>query len=195
MISVQNNPSLLVLTFKAFDVVDIGLLIKRLTILRLPGVVVRLIKSWLRELTVKVFFTFPRIFFAYSSLFSMRGSPTYIINVVLVTVLVVLVKYGLPSVNQLSGEIKLVEAWKSINETSYPFQLEECNPNRVDCTRAVRTTTTKKWKDTAITKAARESIGIDCAKLWNIAPISVITAPTLVSAKREIKMFCKSLEI
>ena len=79
--------------------------------------------------------------------------------------------------------------------TSYPFQLEECNPNRIECSRAVRTTTTKKWKDTALTKAARESIGIDCAKLWHIAPISVTTATSLVSAKREIKLFCKTLEI
>ena len=30
-------------------------------------------------------------------------------------------KHGLPSVNQLAGEIKLVEAWKSIHVTSYPF--------------------------------------------------------------------------
>ena len=104
-------------------------------------------------------------------------------------------KHGLPSVNQLAGEIKLVEAWKSTHVTSYPFQLEECNPNRIECSRAVRTTTTKKWKDTALTKAARESIGIDCAKLWHIAPISVTTATSLVSAKREIKLFCKTLEI
>ena len=63
------------------------------------------------------------------------------------------------------------------------------------CDRTVRATTTKKWKDFALTKAARESIGIDCAKLWNNAPISVKNAPTLVGAKREINFFCKSLEI
>ena len=53
----------------------------------------------------------------------------------------------------------------------------------------------KMWKDFALTKAARESIGIDCARLWNIAPNAVKNATTLVGAKREIKIFCKSLEL
>ena len=77
-------------------------------------------------------------------------------------------KYGLPSVNQLAGEITLVEAWKSIHVTDYPFQMEECNPNRLNSDRMVRSTTTKKWKDFALTKAARESIGIDCARIGTL---------------------------
>ena len=105
-----------------------------------------------------------------------------------------LTKYGLPSVNQLAGEIKLVEAWKSIKVPNYPFQMEESNPNRLS-ERIVRESTTKKWKDSANCKAARESIGIECARLWNNAPISVKNAPTLAGAKREIKIFCKSMEI
>ena len=104
-------------------------------------------------------------------------------------------KFGLPSVNQLAGEIKLVEAWKAINIPAYPFQLEESNPNRQDGERTVRSTTTIKWKDYATSKAARESISIDCARLWNNAPSSIKNAPTLGSAKSEIKKFCKSLEL
>ena len=103
-------------------------------------------------------------------------------------------KYGVPSVNQLAGEIKLIEAWKSIHIPSYPFKLEESNPNRQDGDRCVRSTTTKKWKDYALSKAARESISIDCAKLWNNAPDSIKNATTLVGAKREIMKFCKLLE-
>ena len=106
-----------------------------------------------------------------------------------------LTKYGLPSVNQLAGEIKLVEAWKSIHITSYPFQLEESNPNRLDLERSVRSTTTKKWKDFAVSKATRESISIDCAKLWNNAPEVIKNTPTLTGARREIKKFCRLLEV
>ena len=45
----------------------------------------------------------------------------------------------------------------------------------------------KVWKDTAKTKAASESISIDCAKLWNHAPAEVKNALTLWAAKKAIK--------
>ena len=106
-----------------------------------------------------------------------------------------LLKYSLPSVNQLAGEIKLVEAWKATHIDSYPFKLEECHANRQVLDRSVRPTTTRKWKDYASSKAARESISIDCAKLWNNAPAEIINARNLSCAKREIKKYCKSIEL
>ena len=106
-----------------------------------------------------------------------------------------LLKYSLPSVNQLAGEIKLVEAWKATHIDSYPFKLEECHANRQVLDRSVRPTTTRKWKDYASSKAARESISIDCAKLWNNAPGEIIIALNLSCAKREIKKYCKSIEL
>ena len=53
----------------------------------------------------------------------------------------------------------------------------------------------KKWKDFALTKAACESISIDCAKLRNNAPEVIKSASTLACAKREIKKYCKLLEL
>ena len=44
-------------------------------------------------------------------------------------------------------------------------------------------------------KAASESIGIDSAKLWNLAPTEVKDALTLGMAKSAIKKYCKNLEI
>ena len=41
-----------------------------------------------------------------------------------VTAASLLLKYNLPSVNQLSGQIKLLVAWKSINVNDYPFKME-----------------------------------------------------------------------
>ena len=104
-------------------------------------------------------------------------------------------KYNLASVNQLAGEIKLLEAWKATHISSYPFQLEENNPNRHETDRIVRPKTTKMWKDYAKTKAASESIGIDCAKLWNNAPLDIKNATTLYGAKIGIKKFCRLIEI
>ena len=43
-----------------------------------------------------------------------------------------LLKYNLPSVNQLAAEIKLTETWKSINIQNYPFKLESNNHGRND---------------------------------------------------------------
>ena len=53
-------------------------------------------------------------------------------------------KYGLPSVNQLAAEIKIIEAWKSINIQGYPFQMEPANPDRNTQGRAVRENTERK---------------------------------------------------
>ena len=104
-------------------------------------------------------------------------------------------KYNIPSVNQLAGEIKLMEAWKACHVESYPFKMTKNHPNRPLTNREVRPNTTKKWKDSAKSKAARESMSIDCARLWNIAPPEIINAVTQSAAKREIKKFSRSLEL
>ena len=53
----------------------------------------------------------------------------------------------------------------------------------------------KKWKDSAKTKAAKESISIDCARLWNSAPQEITSAVTKAIAKKEIRKFSRTLEI
>ena len=106
-----------------------------------------------------------------------------------------LLKYNLPSVNQLAAEIKLIEAWKSQNIPNYPFKLEPNNNGRNDGGRTVRATTTRVWKDISKTKAASESISRDCAKLWNSAPETITNAPNLYGAKRMIKIYCRTLEL
>ena len=103
-------------------------------------------------------------------------------------------KYGLSSVNQLSGEIKLTEAWKSLNQEEYPFQMELHNPSQNKNDRMLRLSSVKIWKDDARSKAASESFSRDCAKLWNNAPANIKNAKTLSLAKKEIKLYCRSLE-
>ena len=70
-------------------------------------------------------------------------------------------KYGLPSVNQLAAEIKILEAWKSLNLEDYPFQMEPANPGRNTQGRAVRETTERKWNDSAHSKASEVSCSRD----------------------------------
>ena len=106
-----------------------------------------------------------------------------------------LTKYNLPSINQLSAEIKLTEAWKSTHIVDYPIKMDEFNPNRVHTERLVRTGTTKHWNDEARTTAAKMSFSRDMAKLWNSAPIRITNATCLSGAKREIKIFCKTLAL
>ena len=106
-----------------------------------------------------------------------------------------LAKYNLASVNQLAAEIKLLEAWKAINVTNYPFQMEKNNPDRIDTGREIRTTSIKEWKDDYKTKAASENVSRDTARLWNNAPTVIKMALSLRKAKSEIKKYVKTLEI
>ena len=102
-------------------------------------------------------------------------------------------KYKLPSVNQLAGEIKLVEAWKIINVSSYPLKFEDNNPNRAATQRSIRPSTIKNWKDNAKLKCAQESFTIDAARLWNRAPLPVTSANSLQTAKTSIINHCNEM--
>ena len=68
---------------------------------------------------------------------------------------------------------KLFEAWKTVNRTHYPIQLEPNNRGREDFGRKIRSTSIKIWKHEANTKAASESFSRGTAKLWNNAPMKV----------------------
>ena len=72
--------------------------------------------------------------------------------------------------------------------------MEDNQPNRQDTGRSTRPNTTKLWKDTAKTKAGRESMGIDCARLWNNAPLTITLAVNKTTAKMEIKKYCRTLQ-
>ena len=104
-------------------------------------------------------------------------------------------KYKLPSANQLAGQIKLTEAWKSINIKNYPFKMEANNmlPNQTD--RILRPGSIKLWNDNAKTKMGTESFSIDTAKLWNNCPVEIKTAKSLGIAKKSIKHYCASFEL
>ena len=51
-------------------------------------------------------------------------------------------KHNLPSVNQLAGKIKLLEAWKSIHINDYLFKMESYNQNLIQTDIIMRPNTT-----------------------------------------------------
>ena len=110
-----------------------------------------------------------------------------------VTTISLLKKYNLPSVNQLAAQIKLTEGWKIQHIDHYPLTLELNNPNRMTGERVIRNSSIKVWKDDAKTKAAKLSFSRDSARLWNNASDTIKNAPSLNTAKKEIKSFCDTI--
>ena len=104
-------------------------------------------------------------------------------------------KHNLPSVNQISAEIKITEAWKIMNIIDYPITLEENNPNRNTGDREARNTTQREWKEHSKHKASSESFTVDTARLWNKVDTEIKTAQSLGIVKSLIKKYCKTLEI
>ena len=104
-----------------------------------------------------------------------------------------LYKFNLPSVNQLSAEIKIIEAWKIMNIQDYPIKLWPNEPNRSTNGREVRSTSIREWKEDSTTKIGKTCFVIDTARLWNQSPAEIKMASTLNQAKTAIKKYCKSL--
>ena len=104
-------------------------------------------------------------------------------------------KFQLFSVNQFSAEIKLIEVWKSINTEGSPINLAPYNPNIVQTDHSLRPQPSRIFHDSARLALSQSSFHIDAAKVWNGAPAAVHGAATLSSAKKAIKIYCKSFPI
>ena len=75
------------------------------------------------------------------------------------------------------------------------MKMEPFNPGRPGIDRTARPGTRKLWNDEANLTAAKLSFSRDTAKLWNNAPDKITNAANLSWAKREIKKYCKLLEL
>ena len=101
----------------------------------------------------------------------------------------------LPSVNQLAVEIRMTEAWKSMNDPTYPIQLERIPHDGGDNNRTLRPSSLKEVKDSARTKIGENSFCMSAARMWNSAPAEIKQCSTLTLAKKRIKEFCKTMPI
>ena len=109
---------------------------------------------------------------------------------------ILLEKFGLLSVNQLSAKIKLIEGWKIVHKENYPLTLEpyHTESNR-DGQHSLRLQHNRVFWDSCKYVKSETSFHIDTAKLWNNAPSDVRNAPNLYAAKKNINVFCKTLPI
>ena len=108
-------------------------------------------------------------------------------------------KFKLLSVNQLAGQIELMELWKSVNIEKYPIELisnEKAKEGQHQSDgMTTRKTKHKQFKDWSKTKVAESSFTTDAAKLWNMAPKEIKNVVTISAAEAEIFKFCNSLPI
>ena len=103
-----------------------------------------------------------------------------------------LIKFNLPSVNQLAAKIKLVEVWKAINKEDYPIVMDKYNWN-IEHTHELREQSNRIFDDSCKLKKSELSFHVDAAKLWNLAPTKIKNAVSMHAAKREIDIFCMTL--
>ena len=110
-----------------------------------------------------------------------------------VTATSLLEKYNLPSVNQLSAEIKILETWKIMNTKDYPIELWPNEPKRQNNVRETRPTTVREWKEDSKTRSGNCCFVIDAARIWNQITPEIKAAPNVYHAKKVIKKYCKQL--
>ena len=110
-----------------------------------------------------------------------------------VSVMTLLKKLNMVSVNQLNAQIKLLEIWKSVHIEEYPLKLTQLEPREGMAT--TRAATRGQPCDVGRTKLTQSTCISDAIKLWNEAPIEITESKTLYQAKKEIKKFAKTLPV
>ena len=74
--------------------------------------------------------------------------------------------------------------WKAPKIVDYSIQLDKHNANRPVLDRVLRESSTREWKEEAVTKLGRESFCRNAAKLWNNVSKDIKEAYTIYKAKK-----------
>ena len=105
-------------------------------------------------------------------------------------------KFDLLSINQISAQIELIEAWKASRDEDYPIEMRnKREPLGEETSRQLRPSTRKEMREGGKTILAEQSFTRDTGKLWNNAPKAIKEAKTLGIVKEKIKQHCKLLPI
>ena len=99
-----------------------------------------------------------------------------------------------PSVNQMIAEVRLVEAWKIVNDKSSPLL------NAIDLKENFTNAVTRSQKHVVMnpgkpSRLAMNSFAAPTALIWNRAPNNIKEAKTVSKAKMLIKQYAKSLPL
>ena len=100
---------------------------------------------------------------------------------------------NLLSVNQINAQIKLIDVWKSINFPAYPTQW----PKRSDEIKreGLKASNKPEIVIKGHSKIQSNTFIDDAAQLWNNAPSAIKNCKTISSAKKQIKIYIKTLPL
>ena len=105
----------------------------------------------------------------------------------------ILDKHDLLSVNQMNAQTKLLEIWKASNLENYPTKLTKMVVSEnMSTTRAINS---GKLVELGVSNLSKCTFHNDAIKAWNVAPISIKSCKTIFAAKREIRIFVKTLPV
>ena len=102
-------------------------------------------------------------------------------------------KCNMLSVNQLNGQIKIQEIWKSLNIKDYPIQIMKQTPNLNGP--ATRADTEGRLIESGFSCLSQRTCINDAVKIWNKLPLSITGFKTLYQIKKQAKLFAKTLPI
>ena len=102
-------------------------------------------------------------------------------------------KLGWLSLNQLSCEIRLIEAWKAVNNENHCLKsfFEKAHTNQG----ITRSAGLNKLKSCFKTKIRENSYSYPSIQIWNSAPSDVTTAATESAARRAIRSYVMTLPV
>ena len=97
------------------------------------------------------------------------------------------------SINQLSCEIRLIEAWKALNHENHCLQglFEKAHADKG----ITRSAGLNKLKSCFKTKVRENSYSYPSIQLWNSAPSDVTTATTESKARSAIRNYVMTLPV
>ena len=105
----------------------------------------------------------------------------------------ILEKFDILSINQLNASIKLCDMWKAVNVENYPTKVDKITAkSNAPETRACANGFLREKGRSVLTQ---ETFINDATKAWNRAPKTVHDSVNYNAAKKNIKIFAKSLPI
>ena len=100
---------------------------------------------------------------------------------------------NLLSINQLNAQTKLLEVWKSQNIKSYPTQWKTRKEEQKR--QGLKSNNKPELVITGRTLGQSLTFINDAASVWNNAPNSIKSCTSIISVKKQIKSFVKTLPI
>ena len=94
----------------------------------------------------------------------------------------ILKQIGIPSVNQINAQTKLIQVWKSQQSSSFPTQWQRRNETIED--RRTRASHYNKLTELSGGQILTSTFISDAARIWNSAPESIKASTSLYMAKK-----------